>query len=219
MTVLKSDLAAWQSARTLADLGDLTARWIEGGLASQPGYCGSSDVDDPERLVPLLARLNRAGFVTTGSQEAFNGTGYDGAHWQQRATVEGFATGVALMRFSDAAHDAGLLAVAYDPPSRFRWRYGYRDSVAVTTREGRYRTGFGVQLPRRHIRDGWIGYGMCHRDAVKALCGAWQLTLIDPEWGRPDVLWETLERALAESPCPYAICHHNHPELQQEGRS
>ena len=26
----KSDLAAWGSARTLADLGELTARWLEG---------------------------------------------------------------------------------------------------------------------------------------------------------------------------------------------
>ena len=199
MTVLKRDLAAWQSARTLADLGELTARWLEGTLASQPGYCGPSDVDDPERLVPLLARLNRAGFVTTGSQAGEFGRGRDGADGQQRAAVEGFATGAALVRFSDAAHDAGLLAVAYDPASLFRWRYGYRDSIAVTARAGRNYTWFGVRIPRRHIRDSWTGYGMCHRDAVKALCGAWQLTLVDPEWGRPGVLWETLERAVAGS--------------------
>jgi hypothetical protein len=37
---------------------------------------------------------------------------------------------------------------------------------------------------------------MCHRDAVRALCSAWQVTVIDPEWGRPDVLWQVLEDAV-----------------------
>ncbi len=191
----KSDPAAWQSARTLADLGKLTARWIEGDLASQPGYCGPSDIEDPA-LVPLLAALNRAGFVTTGSQIGESGPGYDGAHWQQRAAVEGFAderTALALIR---AAAAAGLISVSYPPASLPRWRYRYDRSVTVTMREDRGVTGFGVQLPRRHIRDSWIGYGICHRDAVNALCSAWQVTVIDPQWGRPDVLWRVLERAI-----------------------
>ncbi len=191
----KSDLAAWQSARALADLGELTARWIEGDLAAQPGYCGPSDIEDPA-LVPLLAALNRAGFVTTGSQIGESGPGYDGAHWQQRAAVEGFAserTALALIR---AAAGGGLISVSYPPATLPRWRYRYDRSVTVTMREDREITGFGVQLPRRHIRDSWIGYGICHRDAVNALCSAWQVTVIDPEWGRPYVLGHVLEQAI-----------------------
>ena len=42
----ESDLAAWRSARTLADLGELTARWLEGTVASVPGYCGPPDRGD-----------------------------------------------------------------------------------------------------------------------------------------------------------------------------
>jgi hypothetical protein len=191
----KSDLAAWQSARTLADLGELTARWIEGGLASQPGYCGPSDIED-RALVPLLAALNRAGFVTTGSQIGESGPGYDGAHWQQRAAVEGFAGPEMTSALIVAANDTGLTIVVRDPAGLPRWRYRYDRSVTVTMREDRKITGFGVQLPRRHIRDSWLGYGICHRDAVDALCSAWQVTVIDPEWGRADLLWRVLEQAV-----------------------
>ncbi len=191
----KSDRAAWGSARTLAGLGELTARWIEGTIASQPGYCGPSDIEDPA-LVPLLAALNRAGFVTTGSQAGESGPGYDGAHWQQRAAVEGFAGPGMTSALIAAASDAGLTIVVRDPAGLPRWRYRYDRSVTVTMREDRRVTGFGVQLPRRHIRDGWLGYGICHRDAVGALCAAWQVTVIDPEWGRPDVLWHVLEQAI-----------------------
>ena len=82
------------------------------------------------------------------------------------------------------------------PAALPRWRYRYDRSVTVTTREGERYTAFGVQLPRRHIRDGWLGYGICHRDAAGTLCAAWQVTVIDPEWGRPDVLWRVLEQAI-----------------------
>ncbi len=33
----RADRKAWRSARTLADLGELTARWIEGDLGEHPG--------------------------------------------------------------------------------------------------------------------------------------------------------------------------------------
>ena len=42
-----NDRAAWGSARTLADLGELMARWLEGGIGQQPGYRGPSDIEDP----------------------------------------------------------------------------------------------------------------------------------------------------------------------------
>jgi hypothetical protein len=37
-------------------------------------------------------------------------------------------------------------------------------------------------------------YGpVCHPDAVNALCNAWQVTLIDPEWGHNDQIWPLLK--------------------------
>ena len=186
----RQDRDLWASARTLTDLGELTARWIEGRIASQPGYCGPSDIEDPA-LVPLLARLNRAGFVTTGSQ-----IGESGPVWDQRAAVEGFAGEWLAVRLVCAARAVGLLAVGHSPADLPRWRYRYGRSVTVTRASGRDYTGFGVQLPRRHIRDSWVGYGMCDRAAVHSLCTAWQVTIIDPEWGRHDLLWPVLAGAV-----------------------
>jgi len=192
----RQDRDLWASARTLTDLGELTARWIEGDLASQPGYCGPSDIEDPA-LVPLLARLNRAGFVTTGSQIGESGPGYDGAHWQQRAAVEGFAVPAFAARIIAGLDGrSGLLVIAHAPAELPRWRYRYDKAVTVTRRDGCDYTRFGVQLPRRHIRSGVTGYGICYRDAVTALYSAWQVTVIDPGWGRPDLLWPVLAGAV-----------------------
>jgi len=196
--VNRSDRAAWASARTLADLCELTARWLEGTVTGQPGYCGPSDIEDP-KLVPLLAALNRAGFMTTTSQVGLIQHGSGGTHAEQRAAVEGFASPEVAAWLIAAAQDAGLSVVAYDPASRPRWRYRYDRAVTVTQVNGRRFTAFGVQLPRRHIRDAHIGYGVCGRDAVKALCSAWQVTIIDPEWGQETFLWDVLAAALAEN--------------------
>jgi hypothetical protein len=53
-------------------------------------------------------------------------------------------------------------------------------------------TWFGGPLTRDDIEDDQAGYGICHPDAVEALCTAWQVTIIDPEWGRSGVLWPVL---------------------------
>ncbi len=160
-------------------------------------------------MVPVLACLNRAGFVTVQSQAASDGEGYDGAHWKQRAAVEGFAGPEAAYAVITAAVKADLVTIAYDPATLPRWRYRYDRAVAVTRTDGgdpacptRHPDGcdytwFGTQVPRRHIRSPHLGYGICHRDAVAALCSAWQVTVIDPEWGRPGLLWRVLSAAVA----------------------
>lgn len=193
----RADRDTWASARTLADLGELTARRLEGGILSQPGYapgCGPDEETLP--LAPVLAALNRAGFVTTGSQPGLMEYGRGGSWWEQRAAAEGFMADPRLLAgIGDAAADVGLMVIVHETPSR--WRYRYDKSLTVTTRNGCRVTGFGVRLPRRHIRDSWLGYGICHPDAVEALCSAWQVTVIDTQWGRNDMLWRTLVHAVS----------------------
>lgn len=54
-------------------------------------------------------------------------------------------------------------------------------------------------MSRAEIAD---GYGDdLHPAAVEALSDAWQVTLIDPEWGRNDLLWPLLD-AFAEQHNP-----------------
>lgn len=186
-----ADRRKWQAARTLPGLGELTAQWLEGRIASVPGY-DSEPAFETMPLTRVLASLNRAGFVTIGSQPGMARTGHDGEFWEQRAAVEGFADPLLLARLAAAAHHAGLAVIAHDPAKLPRRRYRYGAALTVTRRAGRPVTDFGIQLPRRHIRDADTGYGICHRDAVNALCSAWQVTLTDPVWGREDVLWNAL---------------------------
>jgi Domain of unknown function (DUF6919) len=198
----ETTLAPWKSARTLADLGELTARWLEGTIPAVPGYIGEPD-PETEELVPVLAKLNRAGFVTTCSQPAFDGTGYDGAHWQQCAAIEGFTDSPELVmriRRGIRAWPYGLKVIAHDPATLPRWRFRWDRETAATWRDGEEYTWFGAQICRRYIRGPLFGGGLCSRQGLDAFCSAWQVTVIDPEPGRPDVLWRTLEWAAAGSP-------------------
>jgi hypothetical protein len=191
-----ADRNAWESARTLADLGELTARWLEGDLASQPGYePGAGPDPETTSLTGVLAALNRAGYVTRCSQPGESGISMDGTGWAQRAAVDGFAPAAVAGRIRDAAGQAGLSVILHAPMRR-RSRTGYGQVVPVTVEDGGPCTWFGAQVPRRDLRDAWTGYGICHRQAVKALCAAWQVTVIDLDWGRDDRLWPALRAAL-----------------------
>ena len=86
------DRVTWARARTLQDVADRTAQWLEGKLGSQPNYqpnCGPDD--ETAQLIPTLARANRAGYLTTCSQPGHAATpGFDHALWRQRPAVDGF---------------------------------------------------------------------------------------------------------------------------------
>lgn len=192
----RADRKRWASARTLADLGNLTALWLEGEIPSQPGYAANCG-PDPETadLIPVLAACNRAGFVTNGSQPGESGTGCGGARWDQRAAVQGFASMEATGRLLNILSGGGFIIRIERAGQRMSWKR----AVPVSLDDGSVCTTFGAKLSRRFIRDDWEGYGICHPDAVRALCDAYQVTVIDPEWGRNDRLWPALERFAAQT--------------------
>jgi len=136
------DAGRWRAARTLADLGEVTAQWLEGKITSiptvVPGYGPDEETAD---LIP--ARPARPS------------------------------------SFSLAAPPAAWTAARKPDPGHPGRRPG--------------NTWFGYHLGRADIEDDQARYGICHPDAVKALCTDWQVTIIDPEWGRNDVLWPVLE--------------------------
>lgn len=169
------DRAAWASVRTLADQGEVTAQWLEGTVGSQPDYHYPCDVDEEDvpGMAATLAAVNRAGFVTTQSQAAFDGTGYDGEHWQQRAAVTGFADDTGTAWLTEALDGTGV--VVEERQTRRLWEPAV---VPVTCRDGNTYTDFGGREPT---------------DAVTA--DANQLVVYDPEWGRNDRLWPALDAA------------------------
>jgi hypothetical protein len=179
----------WRAARTLADLGQLVAAWLEGRLDSWPGHAGTGGPDaETGPLVPVLASLNRTGhLVTHASQPGFDGPGY-GGRWRQRAAVDAFADNTGLAVLQDAARAAGLLIVVHRAD-----RVGPVPHVVVTCWNGRQHTAFGNHLPEREVHRMWHG---CHPDAVRAVAAAHQVAVVDPEWGRDQVLWAALTRAI-----------------------
>lgn len=177
----------WQYARTLADLGTLTADWLEGGNSFLPAYLPGQDgkirpADETASLISHLVRANRNGFVTTSSQPGValaDGCG-------QRASVNGFCTEDTAERIQDACLGTDLIAIA-TPPA---WENPTR--IAVSIRDAKPCTWAGAVAS---VVDIGVYYGEDCPRAVASLFLAWQVTILDPAWGRAGLLWERLDAA------------------------
>lgn len=185
-----ADRARWAQAATMDDVGEVTAQWLEGQVAAQPGYGGPVDTD--EDLAPgmtrTLAALNRAGVVTDSSQAGFDGIGFDGARWQQRAAVRGFADTAAVERLDNAIAEVEGVHLAHRRSSSWSWR----PEVPVTFRDGQTKTDFGARTSGRQIN---AQYQACPKTARDELRAAEQIVAWDEQPGRNDRLWPALRRA------------------------
>ena len=181
------DARLWYSARTLADLGGLTALFLEGHISQVPGHGGPSGRETTD-LIAVLTACNRAGFVTGNSQP---GVPIDAYGSGQRAWVSGFASNNVLAQLRAAAVGTGLNITAAraseDNPGPF---------ITVTLDYGEEFTWAGGGQSRSELEDHYSR--LCHPDAVRAICDAWQVNIIDPEWGRNGVLWPALEKFVAK---------------------
>ena len=179
----------WAEARTLPELADLMALWLEGELPLWPGY-GDGAADETTELIPVLARANRAGFLTDQSQPGVDGPGFDGLRWQQRAAVSGFVGDEQLLaRIRRVGEAAGVTVLISHP-----WLLPQGRGITATLRGGQPYTTFGEYMPPRVLRQIWTGIS---RQAIAEVADAWQVTVIDPEYGRNDRLWMALEEAIA----------------------
>ncbi|ALV39329.1 hypothetical protein [Streptomyces sp. CdTB01] len=188
----RTEVRAWQEARTFEDIAVLTAHWLRGLMLWHPN--GHHGGPDPETmpLVDVLAAANLAGILTDNSQPGELVELHE-RPWQQRAFVTAFVADPALARALCArATEAGLVVRVYRPGSRVDER-GERGAVDVTLWGTSVNTGMGDWLPPRAVRRILPG---CDRQAVREVAAAWQVTLIDPVWGRNTVLWPLLGRFL-----------------------
>ncbi|QDN64493.1 DUF6919 domain-containing protein [Streptomyces sp. S1D4-14] len=181
----------WRDARSIGDLGGAMAGWLEGHIDSQPG-CSAGPDDETLPRVPVLARLNRRGFVTTDSQPGLDDVAFDGRPWTQRAAVQGYiAVGDPLLpRIIRAARAAGLIVTAHGAGRAV----GPRRGVAATRWGSEPHTGFGGRSGRGWRRSALPGIGRRARRQMAREGVA--LAVIDPVWGRDDVLWSVLDQAI-----------------------
>lgn len=168
----RADRRQWQAARTLHDLGQLTAAWLEGTTQSQPGYQPRYGPDD-ETLpyVQVLATANRRGYLTTASQPGLVDTDANGTEWAQRAAIEGFISDpVVLRQLIDTAEKAGLEVIVNDLQDADQ---GYGPGAVVTLMDGESHTSFGRALGLLDLEVMWRGFPKALDIAARAL----QLTL------------------------------------------
>lgn len=181
----------WSDARSIGDLGGAMAGWLEGRIPSHPG-CSAGPDKETLPLVPVLARLNRRGYVTTMSQPGDGGEAADGQPWQQRACVEGWISvnDPMLSRIIRSARAAGLVVTAYGAgravgPRRGLpvCRWGGEPRLSIGGRYGRLR--YRADLPRV----GRLARRQLVREGVV-------LAVIDRTWGPSDTLWSVLESVM-----------------------
>jgi hypothetical protein len=185
----RADRRRWAAGQTLPELADLMALWLEGELSMWPGYDDGAD-EETTLMIPTLAAANRAGFLTDASQPGYDGPGFDGLRWQQRAAVTGLVVDEQLLtRIRRAGEAAGLVALTSHPRL-----LPVGQGATVTIRGGQPYTRFGEYMPPRILRQIWRGIS---RQASAAVADAWQVCLIDPEVGRNDRLWPLLDDLFA----------------------
>lgn len=168
--------SSWQRARSLADLCELGARFVEGRESSFPGW-GAPRLDaESEPLVPALAALNRAGYLTLASQP---GTlaGVDGC--EQRAFASGFCSA------------AGARALRRLEARCFRRGARGRAGVAVSRRGGRARVFAGHNAFESELE---LFAGAVGARALAELERGVYWSIWDPVWGREEWLWRKLAR-------------------------
>ncbi|MBO2461630.1 DUF6919 domain-containing protein [Actinomadura violacea] len=176
---------AWSRARTLADLGRLTADWLEGRLPTTPTYHGPPD-PETRPVAEVLARVNRAGYVTDESQTHCDIPAGQGGPRRQRDAVTGFCGEAMMERLRELADRHGLEYRIHQGFTRRR-----SGEWAITVSEyGSYADDLGRQQDRADL-SWWAA--VCSPPALLALKRAWQVTLVDPRWDRPGYLWRVLE--------------------------
>ncbi|MFE7442380.1 DUF6919 domain-containing protein [Streptomyces chartreusis] len=199
----RRDRNRWKATQNIGQLGGLMALWLEGIIASWPGYQPNYGPDEETKdLIPTLVACNRAGYVTVGSQPGIDpAPGFDGKVWAQRAAVEGFVTDQDLLRrLVDAAETAGLEVELVDQLDKDA------KGLTVTTRGGRAHTNFGGYVSGRHLRGAiWPGIGA---GALDDVFRATRITLAAPEYGVASgaLLWEVLDTVTGRIPDDVARC-------------
>ncbi|MCX5078787.1 hypothetical protein OHA84_37825 (plasmid) [Streptomyces sp. NBC_00513] len=183
----RADRRLWRAATTFSDLGELTARWLEGDIRSRPGIMPNHGPDDETLpLIPRLAAANRAGFLTDDSQPGHDAADRAGNLWEQRAAVTGFvADPEILTRLVDSAEQAGL-----DLLVRFQGD-DHHPGLLVSRVNGLAYTWYGRTPTLPELRDAWPRC-LVGDTAARAA----QLTLAALAFEPGDILWTALDEAL-----------------------
>jgi hypothetical protein len=188
MTAIPEDLQVWRAIRTHEDFGDAMAAWLEGRCAYQPGYYGTAPDDETQSLIPTLVMINQLGLVTINSQP---GVPIDEHGNGQRAFLDGVCSAEIAGQVCDALQGTELVVVAFPPMT------GGRGQIVITLDEWSEFTWCGIHYPEAEADMYGDEVGPELADLVRS---SWMLQIIDPHWGRNDLLWPSVLRAVVGLP-------------------
>ena len=182
------DRGAWRQATTLAAAGELTARWLEGSSEFQPATFTASFDAETAPIAVELAALNRNGLFTKESQPGLRSAGL-----AQRQYVTGFCSAEIVAQLLALSTRSELVTVAHAP--------GESSSAAipVTVDGGEVVTVLGSSenpVTEEQIQD-WAGE--TNDNLALLLADSWYVEILDPAWGRDDVLLPAVLGALRAS--------------------
>ncbi|PNI08733.1 hypothetical protein CXX84_09055 [Arthrobacter sp. AFG7.2] len=182
---LLEDRGVWRQATTLAAAGELTARWLAGASSYQPGHLAPGFDEETTPIAAALAELNRNGLFTKESQP-----GLMSGPAVQREYVTGFCSATMAGALLSLSTRTELVTVAHAP--------GEESSAAipVTLAGTEVTTVLGSSenpVDEEQIRD-WAEETNDHLALL--LADSWYVEILDPVWGRTDVLLPAVLGAL-----------------------
>ncbi|WP_426764949.1 DUF6919 domain-containing protein [Pseudarthrobacter sp. 1G09] len=182
---LLEDRGVWRQATTLEAAGELTARWLEGGSSYQPGHFAAGYDDETNPIAAALAELNRNGLFTKESQPGIQ----DGAA-AQRQYVTGFCSAATAGDLLALSTRTELVTIAHAP--------GEASSAAipVTLDGSEVVTVLGSSenpVDEEQIK-AWSDE--TNDSLALLLADSWYVEILDPVWGRNDVLLPAVLGAL-----------------------
>jgi hypothetical protein len=182
---MDTDRAPWAQPLDLAELGELTALWLEGAIW---GPWNGDEAPDEETtgLVRALASMNRSGYVTDFSQP-----GELERDWAQRAAVTGYCDRPRADCLAAVSLRSELIVAVEHPGADADFE------LPITQQDGRGLTrlcGRGIFAEPDHL---WEG---CHPLTWARLAASHYAAICDPRWGRDDLLWPSIVAALSREP-------------------
>jgi hypothetical protein len=183
---LRSDRGVWRQATTLEAAGELTARWLESRSEYQPGTFAPSFDEETRPIAAALSEINRNGLFTKESQPGIRAE----AGHAQRQYVTGFCSAAAAAELVALSTRSELITIGHAPaevsaaavPVTF-------DGDAVVTVLG----SSEIPVEDDQLRD-WSEE--TNETLALLLADSWYVEVLDPVWGRNDVLLPEVLAAL-----------------------
>ncbi|MDR6414812.1 DUF6919 domain-containing protein [Pseudarthrobacter sulfonivorans] len=171
------DKGAWRQATTLEAAGELTARWLEGHSEYQAATFTVRYDDETEPIAAELAALNRNGLFTKESQPGLRSDAT-----AQRAYVTGFCNADVAAELLALSTRTELVTVAHAPGE------ASNAAIPVTLDGDEVVTVLGSSenpVDEEQIQD-WADE--TNETLALLLADSWYVEILDPAWGRNDVL-------------------------------